>query len=154
MVTIRKASPADADEICKLHRESIRRLCATAYPAEKIAAWAESLTPERYLPAMHALEFFVAEDRWIGGFVILDPGGAELNALYLHPRAVGRGVGRRLLEYAEDVARNNAVTKLQLRSTLNAAGFYEACGFSRLHETIHEHPAGVELECVLMTKVL
>lgn len=154
MLTIRAASPVDAQEICELHKASIRQLCSSAYPPEKIAAWTEPLTPDRYLPAMTQFEFFVVEEDRILGFVILNLEGSELNAMYLHPDAVGRGIGRRLFEHAERLARSNNVAELRLRSTLNAVGFYEACGFSRVRETVHVNPAGVELPCVAMNKAL
>ena len=154
VLKIRRAAPGDAQEICTLHRASIRQLCSVAYPPDKIAAWTDPLTPDRYLPAMQQFDFFVAEDSRILGFVILDVNGAELNAIYLHPDAIGRGVGRRLFEHAERLARDHSVSELKVRSTLNAVGFYEACGFSRVRESVHVHPAGVELPCVEMTKTL
>ena len=153
-MNIRRASQDDAPEICTLHKASIRQLCSTAYAPEQIAAWTEPLTPDRYPPAMQQLEFFVAEEDRVLGFFILDLEGAELNAIYLHPDAAGRGVGRRLVEFAEDLARERSLTELKLKSTLNAVGFYEACGFRRVRESIHTHPAGVELLCVEMTKTL
>ena len=103
---------------------------------------------------MERFELFVAEEDRVLAFLILDLEGAELNAIYLHPDAVGHGVGRRLVELAEGLARDNSLSELKLKSTLNAVGFYEACGFHRVRESIHMHPAGVELRCVEMTKDL
>lgn len=103
---------------------------------------------------MQQFEFYVAEEEGVLGFFILDLKGAELNAIYLHPDAAGSGVGRRLFEYAEGLAQGNLISELRLKSTLNAVGFYEACGFHRVRESIHTNPAGVELPCVEMTKVL
>lgn len=153
-LSIRRASPADAREICEIHKASIRRLCASAYSADTIDAWTDFLSPERYPPAMSRFEFFVAEGEGILGFLILDLEGGELNALYLDPDAAGRGIGRRLVEHAERLARIENVPELKLKSTLNAVGFYEACGFSRVRESVHVNPAGVELPCVLMIKPL
>lgn len=103
---------------------------------------------------MGGLGFFVAEEEGILGFFILGLDGAELNALYLHPDAVGGGIGRRLFEHAQHLARIDGVNELKLTSTLNAVGLYEACGFCRVRESVRVNPAGVELPCVLMVKSL
>jgi GNAT superfamily N-acetyltransferase len=154
MLNIRRASHDDAQEICMLHKASIRQLCGAVYLPEQIVAWTEPLTPDRYLPAMREFEFFVAEEDRVVGFVILNLTAAELNAIYLPPDPEGRGVGRRLFEFAEGLARDNALAELKLKSTLNAVGFYEACGFQRVRESIHANSAGVELPCVEMSKAL
>lgn len=153
-VKIRRAAAGDARQICSLHRASISQLCSTAYTAAEIAAWVEPLEPERYLPLMRQFEFYVVEDEEIVGFLILDLDGAELNALYLHPRAVGRGLGRRLVALAEDRARQKGLRRLRLKATLNAAGFYQACGFERVCASRCENPSGQELACIEMTKTL
>jgi GNAT superfamily N-acetyltransferase len=103
---------------------------------------------------MREFEFFVAEEERVLGFFILNLKGAELNALYLHPDAIGRGVGRRLFEYAERLALQSSVSELKLKSTLNAVVFYEAFGFRRVRESVHINPSGAELPCVEMTKAL
>jgi len=154
MLSIRRASEDDAQEICTLHRASIRQLCCSAYSTEQIAGWIKPLTPDRYLPAMEQLEFYVAENNGLLGFFILNLESAELNAIYIHPSAAGCGVGKRLFRFAERLAIDNSLTELTLKSTLNAVGFYESCGFSLVCEATHESPSGVDLPCMEMKKAL
>jgi len=154
MLSIRRASEDDAQEICTLHRASIRQLCGSAYSPEQIAGWIKPLTPDRYLPAMEQLEFYVAEEEELLGFVILNLESAELNAIYIKPNAVGRGIGKRLFRFAERLAIDNSLKELRLKSTLTAVGFYESCGFSLVRESTHTSPSGVDLPCMEMTKVL
>ena len=153
-MNIRKATPADAAEICSVHIASILGLCDRSYSKEQIDAWIEPLVPGLYLPAMEKFTFFVAEQDHILGFSMLDVEGAELNAIYLHPDAVGRGIGRRLLELAEQLARQRSVKILRLKATLNAVGFYQACGFRQVGTNVHRTPSGLELDCVEMEKRL
>ena len=154
-LTIRRAVPEDAEAICALHRASIRELCAVSYTPAQIEAWVKPLEPLRYHPAMDKFEFHVAETGGeVVGFSILDPEGAELNAVYLHPAHVGRGYGRRLVGHSERLAREKSIVELKLKSTLNAVGFYEACGYERLGDGIHTNPMGLELPCVEMRKKL
>lgn len=154
MTTIRRATPADAEPICELHKESIRSLCRSSYSPEQIDAWTKPLQPDLYLPAMESLEFFVAESPHIVGFVIVDLAGGELNALYVLPSTSGHGIGTELLLFAEDLARRRSLSALTLKSTLNAAGFYQSRGFRPIRRTVHVNPAGLELPCVEMSKAL
>ena len=137
---IRRATTDDVRQISEVHRASIREICSSAYSPEQIAAWTEPLAPERYLPAIRDFEFFVAEEQEIVGFSILNLEGAELNAIYLHPAATARGIGRSLFEHAENIAREASLSELKLKSTTNAVGFYRACGFSRVRDSVHRNP--------------
>ena len=151
---IRRAVPADAEQITPVHVASIRTLCAKDYTQEQIDAWAGWKSPDKYRAAMAAGEvFFVAEvDGRVVGFSVLF--GDEVKAIYLHPDHVGHGLGRRLLEAVEAEARANAVPQLHLTSTLTSVRFYEACGYTKGEE--HQHPVtgGVMLTCVKFTKQL
>jgi len=154
MLTIRRAAGEDAGEICDLHRAAVLRLAGGAYSQAQVEVWAGALTPERYLPGMRDFEFFVAEEGRVLGFLILNLEGAELNAVYVHPEAAGRGIGRRLYETAENLACKHGLTRLRVKSTVNAVGFYEALGFRRVRDMVHRSPAGIDLPCVEMKKKL
>ena len=153
-VVIRRATQEDAEQITPVHVVSIRTLCAKDYAQEQIDAWAGWKSPEKYRAAMDAGEvFFVAEvEGRVVGFSVLF--GDEVNAVYLHPDHVGRGIGRRLLEAVEAEARSHGVAELKLTSTLTSVRFYEACGYTK--GDLHQHPVtgGVMLPCVHFTKRL
>jgi putative acetyltransferase len=152
--TIRRAMPEDADQITPVHVASIRTLCAKDYTQEQIDAWAGWKSPEKYRDAMAAGEvFFVAEiEAQVVGFSVLF--GDEVKAVYVHPDHVGQGVGRRLLDAAEDEAQSRGVAELKLTSTLTSVRFYESCGYAK--GDLHQHPVtgGVMLPCVHFTKRL
>jgi GNAT superfamily N-acetyltransferase len=154
VATIRRGTPADAEQITPVHVASIRTLCAGDYTQRQIDAWAGWKTPAKYRAAMEAGEvFFVAEAGGrIVGFSVLDRD--EVKAVYLHPDQVGQGLGRRLLRAVEEEARAQGVKELHLTSTLTSVRFYEACGYARGEP--HQHPVlgGVLLPCVMFTKRL
>jgi putative acetyltransferase len=145
---IRRATPADAEQITPVHVASIRTLCAKDYTQEQIDAWAGWKSPEKYRAAMAAGEiFFVAEvDGRVVGFAVLH--GDEVKAVYIHPDYVGSGLGRRLLDAVEAEARTCGVELLQLTSTLTSVGFYKACGYTRGDDHEHRVTGGVMLTCV------
>lgn len=151
---IRRARYADADRICSLHRASIQELCGRSYSAEQIAGWIEPLVPERYHAGMERFDFFVAETDRVIGFCILNTTESELLAIYFDPVAAGHGHGRMLMRYVEEVARGKGVTELKLKSTLNAVGFYAACGYRRIQDSVHISGTGLELPCVEMVRIL
>lgn len=153
-VAIRRACPEDVAAIDQVHRNSIRELCSPFYTGEQIDDWLSAVKPKGYIAAMELCDFMVAMDGGIVGLCIFNAAKAEITALYVSPRAAGRGVGRLLLQEAEALAREGRIRGLHLKSTLNAVSFYEHMGFTRIERVVYVLPSGTELPCVLMEKHL
>ena len=151
---IREAALSDAEMICSLHKQSIRRLCGEAYTQEQIDSWAGPRVPEDYVNFLRTAIVFVVErlDNLVGFAILSDTG--ELHALYIHPSHVGVGFGSRLLSVVEKKASDLELQSVTLNATLNSVTFYERQGYSSLGETTNTLPNGVELPCVRMKKVL
>lgn len=67
------------------------------------------------------------------------PGTAEVRKMYLLPEARGRGLGRRLLAFLEEQARNLGYQRVMLETASvlrEAVALYEACGYQDTSETI------------------
>jgi putative acetyltransferase len=128
---VRKASPDDAEAICRVHKASVRGLCATAYSPEKIEAWIGPRVADDYRRAMtsggEVMRVAELGDRVVGFASIKD---AMLLALYVDPEQ-GRGAGKLLLHAAEDEARVRRVAVLSLQATVNAVPFYAKHGYVR-----------------------
>ena len=85
---IRRAHPADADDIAVAHRDSIRSIGPKFYPANVVEDWGEGLTPDIYVKAMEGGEvFFIATGQIDDKPVVL--GFATHTP---HRRRPGRGV--------------------------------------------------------------
>jgi GNAT superfamily N-acetyltransferase len=63
-----------------------------------------------------------------------DPPEGELDDLWLEPRFIGLGAGRRLYEHALQVAAELGFDSLRIESDPNAEGFYLAMGATRIGE--------------------
>ena len=114
---IRHATTDDAESICLLHAASIRELCNSHYSPGQIKEWTDGLVPERYIAAMEAFEFMVAEvEGEIQGLCVLDLDNAELNALYVAPWAIRKGIGKALMAVAEELARKRGLVQLRVRA--------------------------------------
>jgi putative acetyltransferase len=151
--TIRRAAPADAERILRLHVDSIRRVCAASYTPQQIDAWTRAKRAEHYTQAMKNGEsMFVAESSGeCLGFSALR--GDFVMAVYVSPDHQRRGIGGALLAALEQDARQRHIIELQLKSTLNAEGFYTSRGYRRVEPSVHVMH-GVEVPCVKMQKRL
>lgn len=68
------------------------------------------------------------------GVRIITPGLALLEDVVSDPRKTRLGVGRRVVEAAEDVARRQGTVELNLASTLLAVPFYKDLSYQQLGE--------------------
>ena len=150
MMLIRPASSADIDQIYSVHTRSIRQLCCSHYPPEHIEAWAGNKAPERYLPLIGKMPFFVAEAHTsIIGFTRYSLKTHEFCSLYVDPVHTRKGVGTALAQYVFADAQRNGITTLWLDGALNAVPFYKAIGFKWIDERIHKF-GKFSLKCARM----
>jgi len=155
MVVIRRALSSDADAICAVHVAAIREVCGVSYTPSQVEAWAGSKRPSRYLEPIATKPFFVAMlDDELVGFANLDPQRAEVQALYIRPDQLRRGIGRQLLGELESCARELTLTRLGLKSSLNAVPFYQALGYVRSDTTSICVGLDIEVGCIQMFKQL
>ncbi len=155
MLRIRRARPDDGPGIHDAHAAAILGTCRSHYAAEEVAVWAARLTPASYAEDVVQRDVFVAEDgARIVGFGVLDANDRSVRAVYVHPDAGRRGVGRALLGVLETTARLRSPGRVHLDSSLNAVPFYLAAGWSREGATTHALAPGRDIACVVMTKAL
>jgi GrpB-like predicted nucleotidyltransferase (UPF0157 family) len=88
------------------------------------------------------------------GFGFLDVPTSEVQAVYVHPRAGGRGVGRALLRYLEDYALVRGCRALTLNASLNAVEFYWSSGYHPTGTARHRFRSGTLARCIAMAKAL
>lgn len=99
------------------------------YSPEQLQAWRADLTisPESLI----ACPVCVAEEGGQPvGFVQVATNRQpwELEALWVHPGHMGRGIGKALLAWAKDFAASGGQQELAIDADPNAEGFYTACG--------------------------
>ncbi len=70
-----------------------------------------------------------------GGIQWCDGTYGEIKRMYVRPQFRGLGLGKQLLNYLADYARQHGVTVLRLETGISqpeAIGLYERCGFQRI----------------------
>jgi len=152
---IRPAALADSAGVYAACIASIQEGGPKGHTAAEVEAWANRITEARLRSKIESLQFYVAEAAHHGivGFSALDESTSELAYLYVHPVAMGLGLGRRLVETVECEARRLGLRHLNLVGSLNAVGFYRHIGFVA-NETIVRDIDGVPIQCVKMSKQL
>ena len=155
-MNIRKALAADAQAIFDLRNRSIRCLCKGFYPDDLLLRWTEGVVPSRRFVEFVSQLIYVAEssDRIVGcGAVSLIDG--KIDAVFVDPDHAGNGIGRKVMQFLEEVAiESGSTATLHLEASLNAMPFYTKLGFAVDSPSLYISPRGFSLECIKMSKTL
>ena len=155
MLNIRRARQEDCQAIMSVHVDAVTGIRTAFYTPEEIQAWATPKKPESYEESIRSKEFFVAEeDGVMVGFGVLNQNNAEVEAVYVSPRAGRRGIGLKMLQQLEERARALGLGELRLNASLNAVPFYEQAGYVGKEESKYRLSTGVEIACLPMEKSL
>ncbi|GAB6261101.1 GNAT family N-acetyltransferase [Photobacterium sp. CCB-ST2H9] len=153
---IRKAVKADAKAAHEIRQRAIWAKCVADYPEAQLKLWTEGGMSERFIADIERA-FYVAEsEQGVIGTAMLNTehGIGKVDAIFVAPDYMGKGVARALMAHIETLARESGVTALKLDATLNAADFYRARGFTGDEIAVYRSPKGLELACVPMVKSL
>ena len=124
MIPVRRAGPADAAAIARIHLEA-RRAAGNRFPPP-VHDDAE-LVPHLLADVLPTAEAWLAESQGRPvGVLVLD--GDLMDQLYVHPEAQGRGIGSQLLELAKE-RRPDGLRLWVFVSNRPARDFYERHGF-------------------------
>jgi ribosomal protein S18 acetylase RimI-like enzyme len=131
-LNIRPARESEAEQLTAF---AMRSKAHWGYAAQTLDGWRTQLA----ISAAHMSEcptFVAVIGDDIAGFYCVRPHPAawELDALWVSPDFMRRGVGRALLEHALDTAREGGATELTIDADPNAERFYLACGAVRCGE--------------------
>jgi GNAT superfamily N-acetyltransferase len=122
---IRPATTDDAAAIAEMFRAS----------GEEAWGSAETEVPAMDPPAIHGGELVAVDEEGIVGFAVLKD--SEVDLLFTHPRAWGRGAARALVVAAEDALREAGGGEVSLwteERNANARRLYQASGWRKTSE--------------------
>ncbi len=127
---IRHAIASDAAAIWAVRMAAIQSISTQYYTEAQLKAWCAERTVASYLQPIREKIVLVALFRGnVMGYAQLDPKLGEVQALYVHPKHGGRGIGTALLQALTDQAQARGIVELHLESSLNAVGFYAKAGY-------------------------
>lgn len=169
---IRRATRADLPEIERVMRASMDALSAGFYDPAQTRSAVEHIAVADGQLVDDGTYFVVEEEGRVlacGGWSkrkklftgtsaqastegMLDPAvdAARIRAMFVDPAHARRGLGRLILETAENDARAAGFTRFELMATLPGVPLYRTCGYEELERTTIELPDGTMLETVRM----
>lgn len=154
IVHIRKATIQDAATSFAIRRDAIRTQCRGHYPAGDLDIWTSGEMSQTFAKRV-ADEFHVAVvDGQVVGTGMIDLATGKIDAIFVLPSYMRRGVGRAMMDHLEDLAIGAGLSAIQLDATLNAFAFYRALGFEGKGRSTYQSSLGVSLVCVPMVKHL
>lgn len=145
---MRKFRPEDANEVSNVIRRALALINIKDYPEDHIKSMIEKFSPQAVLERGQKRSMFVV----VIDFKIVATGSLQNDAIYslfVDPDYNGRGIGTKLMEKLEDLAKNNHVKVLKVPSSITAIGFYTRLGFVKEKEVISQ-----EILTIHMTKML
>lgn len=152
MLTIRKANSGDVLDAWDIRKASVLAACANYYSEASLSAWVDGSPTDKWANVVER-DFYVAvDDEFVVGTGMLTVASGQVDAIFLRPSHMGRGIGRKMLESLEALARDHGLASMRLDATLNAAPFYRHCGWSGDSISTYRTSRGLELPCVPMTK--
>lgn len=153
-ITVRRARLRDAERLCELHHAAIRAESSSDYNPRQLAAWTYQTPAHFRWGLLQKDEWYIVAERAgrIVGFSSLK--GEVLQAIYVDPQETRRGIGRKLVVRIEREARRRGMTRLRLKSSLNAVGFYRRLGYDGRRNGHLQTLEGVPLPYVAMKKEL
>ena len=127
---LRPYLPADAPLLREIFRDSIEELTADDYTAAQQEAWASVADDvadfgkrlSRQLTLVATMEGSPV------GFAALE-GRDKIGMLYVHPAAVGQGIGAMLIDALEKLAGSRGAPKLTVDASDSARSFFEKRGY-------------------------
>ena len=160
---LRVATPEDETSVSELLKASYAVLLPPSYDEAILAVALPMIT--RANPALlSAGTFFVAETAGgliigCGGWTLESPGKGDIvpelghiRHFAVHPKWIGRTIGRSIFAMCEEQARSANVRRFECYSGLNSKGFYAALGFEQIRQMEIPMDQGVKLPVVLMQR--
>ncbi|AMS14235.1 MULTISPECIES: GNAT family N-acetyltransferase [Pseudomonas] len=151
---IRKAHGDDAQRVFVIRNQAINHQCSGHYPAADLQVWTAGSLGDYFVEVLEKTGHVAVIDGQIAASGMLDPESGQVDAVFVDPAYMGRGIGRQMMDYLEQLALQAGLPHLILDSTLNAADFYRHCGFVGEQVAQYHSPRGLTLACVPMIKHL
>ena len=154
LLVIRKAVRADADAAWEIRRAAVMSECAGAYSLNQLEEWTGGATSRAFADAVEERLLVATVGDHVAGTGMIDLTTGKIDAIFVHPAYMKRGIGAAMMRHLESLARSEGLRELKLDSTLNAAPFYRALGFRGDEIAPFQSPRGLIMDCVPMTKRL
>ena len=117
------------EQVLKLRNEVLRKPLGLSFSNDE-------LDKERNNLHIAAYE----DDQMLGCCMLVEeaPGTVRLRQMAVINDLQGKGIGRALMQFAENLARDRGYKKITMHARKNAIGFYEKMGYRKLGDEFEE----------------
>jgi GNAT superfamily N-acetyltransferase len=127
-IEFRPARPENAPDLSELR-------CLSkgfwGYPKEALEAWRPAMQVAPQYLCTHLVNTIHRDGRLVGFYALVEGDPSELDHLWLHPEAIGQGIGHLALVHACCAARARGISRLRIVSDVYAESFYLRHGARR-----------------------
>ena len=129
-LALRPYLPADTALLTEIFRASVMDLTGDDYSEAQREAWASAAADEAAFGKRFGsqLTLVATLEGSAVGFASL-VGGGKIDMLYVHPAAIGQGVGNMLVDALEKLGSSRGAEKFIVDASDNARGFFEKRGY-------------------------
>jgi GNAT superfamily N-acetyltransferase len=146
---IRPMKLGEVEDVSRVIVAAIRSGFARSYSAQVVEATVGGNSPEAVLArAAKQIDHVLTGDGRIIAMIGLKRN--EIGHLFVEPAHSGKGIGRRLVEFARGEFGTAGHLEMLTLASLNAVGFYEQCGFHAESRGSFSLGKGLDLEYVKM----
>ena len=141
---IRKLKKEDAKEVSKIIRRCLKEVNYKDYSKKTITSLCNFFTPSLIIKNLKDRTIFVAveNDKVIGTASLK---GDKVFTVFINPDVHGKGVGSRLMDKVEDLAKKKGYKIIKVPSGLTSLGFYKKRGYKKI-KIIHSKDHGDTIE--------
>lgn len=116
-------------QMVKLREDILRRPLGMSFSADELDKEKDNLLMAAY-----------EEDQMLGCCMLVEeePGTVRLRQMAVVNDLQGKGIGKALMQFAENLARDRGFRKITMHARKNALGFYEKMGYRKIGEEFQE----------------
>ncbi len=155
-IVIRPITAEDYPFACEMLIRTNRVSFGKIYPSMLIEEFCKKYNLDNFTEKAKDTDYFVAVDSDSEKHAILGLIGLkrnELRTFFVDPNFQGQGIGRKLYNHLEKIARDRGIEELELQGSPLGEEVYKKFGFKKV-KTIHKEKAGVTYSDAHMVKKL
>jgi len=135
---IRKFRKEDARKVSFLIRRCLREVNSKDYPKSTIRFLESHNSSNKLVENSKEKQMYVAAegDNILGTASLKDD---LILTVYVNPKFHGRGIGRKLMEKVESLAKKKGFKSVILPSSLTAVDFYRKVGYRKIKEKVEDN---------------
>lgn len=135
LTDIRQLRPGEEENVISLIRESFDLHISPHYSAQGIAEFYKYIEPHAIQDRLlHGHQIYTAQAGGVIAGVAEIRNPNHISLLFVNNMAKGTGIGKKILQYIEDMKRREAVVNITVNSSPNSVDFYTSQGFVPIRE--------------------